>query len=667
MATSGSFVTNIISGGGVSRRLQFAWSLSSQDIAGNYSQVYWELKGDYSTGWMYGQNFYAVVDGSRTNSTAKRQVTNGLLIASGTKTVYHDSAGNGSFSASAGGELYNYGTPNSTGSGSWELTSIPRTSSFTAPTTFNAGSSIKVDISRASTAFTHWVILYHGSTAIYSSGASNVGTTTTFTPDNATLLNIMSNTTSTVLKLQVDTYSGSSFIGRANQNITAYVPDSVVPSFSTITHSDADATTRNNIGSYVQSKSRLQIAMTGASAGQGAWVTAYRLTVDGQALNASSGTTGVIGGSGTLGIVGTVTDSRGRSASKTVNVSVLAYTPPSITSVKAYRVNSAGAVDSYGTFAKFELGFSITSLGDKNTKGVKVIVGSNNTMTVPTTFSGTHVVQYSGFNVNNSYPVTFYVGDLYGSTESPQVLPNGAVTMVWGKDNVAIGTTALKESASLNVGGEVYSKGVNVRVNFCGDLPAGNLLTIAYWANIRTGTHFIAPSAGLVNSPVTWGFAEVIKTSEGAGSNFSVLVHEQASGRMFRTGGNQNGMAGWSEIAYKSDSADTVHSYGANWTRWNSGKQEVWGSYNYGTVNFNLNPFGGVATSSVVGNETNFGFSVPFNNPPESVQLTGQSYGWVQFAQTNKTATHIGVRIWNSYVASVGQCKVDWYAVGKWK
>ena len=56
-----------------------------------------------------------------------------------------------------------------------------------------------------------------------------------------------------------------------------------------------------------------------------------------------------------------VTDSRGRTTTKTKNVSASAYTKPSIT-VTAIRYNSSGTATTMGTYVKITVNWSITNL-----------------------------------------------------------------------------------------------------------------------------------------------------------------------------------------------------------------------------------------------------------------------------------------------------------------
>jgi hypothetical protein len=126
--SSGSFNTTSAEG----RYLTFNWSVDNTNIASNYKEIYWSLVGAGASGFVICGNFKVVIDGEvvYSNST-RREVWVGTVIASGYKKIYHSSNGTRSFGASAEAGIYDVAV-NCSGSGSWELPTIPRTANITS-------------------------------------------------------------------------------------------------------------------------------------------------------------------------------------------------------------------------------------------------------------------------------------------------------------------------------------------------------------------------------------------------------------------------------------------------------------------------------------------------------------------------------------------------------
>lgn len=123
MANNGSFDTTPYS----NRYLTFAWSIHEVSFEGNYTKIYWELKGAGSqTQWLKSGPFTVVIDGETVyNSSTRIQLEQGTLVASGFKTIYHNNDGSRSFSASTSAAIYTSAV-NCWGEGTWDLDPIPR-------------------------------------------------------------------------------------------------------------------------------------------------------------------------------------------------------------------------------------------------------------------------------------------------------------------------------------------------------------------------------------------------------------------------------------------------------------------------------------------------------------------------------------------------------------
>lgn len=122
---SGSFNTTAYS----NRNLVFSWSLQSQSIPDNTSTISWSLKGGGSaSGYYLTQNITLIVNGVTVFSHGQSpqiKLWNGTTVASGTATITHETTGTKTFTASCTAGIYVW-SPNVSGSGSWELPTIPR-------------------------------------------------------------------------------------------------------------------------------------------------------------------------------------------------------------------------------------------------------------------------------------------------------------------------------------------------------------------------------------------------------------------------------------------------------------------------------------------------------------------------------------------------------------
>lgn len=225
MAKSGSFVTTSHS----NRSMTFSWEQTSQSIENNETYISWKLVGSGSaSGYVKCGGIYVEVDGSvkcNESTDTRYEVYNGTVLKTGTATISHGTDGTASFSAVVKAGIYYY-ERNCSGSGSWTLETIPRTSGVSMGTGI-MGSASTIDITRATSSFTHTLQYWFGDTSgtITTKTAS---TSVSWTP-SLDLANQVPNATSGVGTLRCITYSGNTQIGYKDISITLNVPSSVIP------------------------------------------------------------------------------------------------------------------------------------------------------------------------------------------------------------------------------------------------------------------------------------------------------------------------------------------------------------------------------------------------------------------------------------------------------
>lgn len=349
----------------------------SYSVEKNTSVVYWLVSIRSNTQYHshngLTENFKVVINGTTVHN-ANHTITCGagqtIDVAQGTTTITHDSDGSKKIpvSASFSCDNTNYYAPRSGScSGSLTLTTIPRaTSPSIDKPSLECGSTIKISGTSASSKFSHKVYVTWNGTKIQIGTIASGTTSPSFSYTIPTAWEKdLPNSTSGIATFTLETFSGSTSVGSKSVNATIKVRSSVVPSIDSIKVTDANSVCAE-IGQIVQSQSRLKFAITYSGA-QGSTVTSVSTKFEGQTYNGSSFTTGIVQGSGSISYTTTIYDSRGRSSQVSGNVTVSAYSSPSLTNVSAKRSDSSYAVDeASGTYALLHFKVGFTSLSNKN-------------------------------------------------------------------------------------------------------------------------------------------------------------------------------------------------------------------------------------------------------------------------------------------------------------
>ena len=352
-------------------------SEKSYSIENNTSKVEWWVGIRSNTAYHnhYGlsETYVVNINGTVVHNAVHTPTVNSgatVWVASGTTTVSHNADGSKSISVSASFNNADRGTylpTTGSCSGSLKLTTIPRatTPSIDKPS-LDCGSVIKISGTSASSNFSHKVyVTWNGTKTQIRTIAS--GTTTpsfSYTIPTAWEKDIP-DSTSGIATFTLETISGSTSVGSKTVNATIKVRSGVVPSIGTVSISDTNSICAG-IGQYVQSQSKLKFTIA-TSGNQGSTITSVSTKFNDQTYSGSTFTTQAIQNSGTLSYTITVTDSRGRTATKSGSINVVAYNPPSLTNVSAKRANSGYTVDeSSGTYALLHFKVGFTSLSNKN-------------------------------------------------------------------------------------------------------------------------------------------------------------------------------------------------------------------------------------------------------------------------------------------------------------
>ena len=399
-----------------------AVNVTSQDITNNTSTVAFSLSlhRPYAISSSATKYWSVTIDGQTYSGSGSIGGSGSIVLLSGSKVVNHNGDGTKSisFMASIGLNITWSGSWLGTilGNGSMTLTTIPRSSSFGTITGNTIGSSMTININRNSSNFTHQILYRIGESPWYDLG-TGITTSKTFTLDMS-LCGYITDSTTGKLSLCLRTYNGNNQIGGDfYTTVSVNIPPTVVPMITSVNVVEATANLANKFGVFVKSQSTLKITTT-ANGAYGSTIKSYSHSVKNATYTGNPATTGVISTSGTVAIKTTVTDSRGRTATKTTNVTIVDWFAPSITAFSVNRANSDGTLSEEGTRAKFTYTYSIAPISNKNDKNIKIqyLNGSTwTTLTTLTAYSASEQTYLStiDFTVDSSFTFRLIANDYF--------------------------------------------------------------------------------------------------------------------------------------------------------------------------------------------------------------------------------------------------------------
>ena len=572
---------------------------SSQNIANNTTTVSYSLvlKRPSKINSSASKSWSVTINGTKFSGSGSIGGSGNKTLLSGTHTITHNSDGTKSisFSASIGLSITWSGSSLGTisGSGSMTLSTIARATQPSTNLSAQAfGSAITINTPRASSGFTH--NLYYN---FVTSGdvliASGVGTSYTWTIPLA-LMNYIPNSTTSWITIKCNTYNGSTYIGQKTCTFDLSVPSSIVPSISSIGISEATAGLAAKFGAYIQNKSTLKVSVNAAGA-YSSTIKSYSTSVTGSnGGTAQSFTTGILSQSGTVTIISTITDSRGRNASKSTTISVLAYNNPYISKFFVERCDSNGTVNSEGLYLKCTLSFSIVSLNSKNNKSVSIQyklesqgVDQYKTLTTYTDVYSVNDRTYVStvqFSVDESYSIRLVVSDYFGSSQVETRLNTSPTILNFDPDGFGIGVGTVAETNKFKV---AYPSEFMSDVDIEGSLlvtDASSFLGPLQIPNRITGNNIPLAGSGLNNgnSEIGSNITEVSKfpsfigtiTRSGGWLNLISCRHRNGAGD-----GTLYGMALYSGLTHD-DSLYFRHQSNGSWLT----ERKIMDSSNYNSI-----------------------------------------------------------------------------------
>jgi len=511
---------------------------SSQSIANNTTTLYAEL-------WLISRNSYTAYSGRTRikigigNTFVVNKVVNGSygygdhFLGSGRRTVSHNSAG--ALSIGVSGTWADEVPPSAWSlvysTGSIPMPTIPRatTPSLSGGGGFTTGAAKTISLPRASSGFTHDVSYKFGTaTGTIATGA---GVSTTWTPPHS-LLSQIPNSESGTVTITVVTKQGSSTIGTKSANYVLSAGAGTEPDVPSVAWTDGNVIVATSIGAYVQGQSILTGVVS--SAGQyGASITERTLTVSGVPVQPNW----TPNSAGTLPVVATVKDSRGKTRSWTGTISVLEYAGIRVTKALVRRATDVSGTLGDGAFLRIDLSAAVPSLivGGTQKNELKLRVQTSLTGESPWTTRNdlTHTeLSYSNALImvggGDIYPVTqsLFVRVLVSDNASQQpatiLLPVGTTEVPFDIGEEGTGHGKLWERGAIDAGGPIYQEGVqvaNVGHTHTGDQVSAASTTARGTAKIATQSEVDAGEDTLSYvTPATLKNAEHLPFAMAAGS-----------------------------------------------------------------------------------------------------------------------------------------------------
>lgn len=320
---------------------------TATSIESNASTVSWQLWLERANSWaydLYNESLAEVeINGQ---SILSKYVSfdlrdrSWIIFGSGTLTIPHNDDGTKSISISA--RLTNVADMGdiSRFSGTVNLSTIPRASTIRSVSSTELGKTVTVEIEKKASGFKHqvwWSV--NGSEWIHI--GNNHDTSVQFTVPIEYANRITNSDTGTV-DVCVRTLKGDTIIGRDVylNGTSILVPKNIVPTLDSITASERTSKIAEIIpeGNFIKDKSTIRVEALGAKGAYGSTIVSTELSLGNLVVRASQGDFPA-NNSGTVTATAKITDSRGRTAAKSIQVNIIDYYAPKIL---AFIANRAG-------------------------------------------------------------------------------------------------------------------------------------------------------------------------------------------------------------------------------------------------------------------------------------------------------------------------------------
>ncbi|MDD3362637.1 MAG: DUF859 family phage minor structural protein [Hespellia sp.] len=251
----------------------------------------------------------------------------------------------------------------------------------------------------------------------------------------------------------------------SNYKDVTYTMDNALPSFTSVT-----ASLVNPFGALcLQGKSSIKFSINGATGIYGSTIESYAISGEDISYSGKDATanSNVVTTAGKRTYTATITDSRGFTASKTVDVTVTEYIYPSL-SMECYRA-TAGSVrdDATGVYILFKPTFSCANIAGNSIASKSFSIAG---VVKSTTFNSGSSGLYGTYPANHTYDVSCTIKDAVGNTVTiTSQISIGSIpfNINAAKNGVGIGRYAgaanqFQVGWDMNLFGKLLMNGVNI-------------------------------------------------------------------------------------------------------------------------------------------------------------------------------------------------------------
>lgn len=328
-------------------RLVLEVNETTTSIENNTSTVSWQLWLERASSWAYDLLNESLAEVEINGQSVLRQYvsfdlrnSDWVRFGSDTITIPHNDDGTKSISIST--RLTNVAGMGDIGkiNGTVNLSTIPRASAIRSVSSTELGQPITVSIDKKAAAFRHQVWWSVNGSEWIDLG-QNHDTSVQFTVPIDYANRITNSDTGTV-DVCVRTLQGNTIIGRDVylNGTSILVPKNIVPTLENVTAVERISKIAEIIpkGNFVKGKSTIRLEAVGAKGAYGSSIVLTELSLGNLVVRSSQGDFPA-NNSGTVTAVAKITDSRGRTATKSIQINIVDYYAPKIL---AFLANRAG-------------------------------------------------------------------------------------------------------------------------------------------------------------------------------------------------------------------------------------------------------------------------------------------------------------------------------------